>query len=58
MAVQTAEYLQEQSRHEGVKVVDATDADDAVEACLHHVLSTLFTARLDRAAAADSSEPA
>lgn len=46
------DYLQDQSRHEGVKLIDATDADDAVEACLHHVLSTLFTARLDRAAAA------
>lgn len=48
------DYLLEQSRHEGVKVIDATDADDAVEACLHHVLSTLFTARLDRQAAAGS----
>ncbi len=46
------DYLLEQSRHEGVQVIDATDADDAVEACLHHVLSTLFTARLDPGAVA------
>lgn len=40
------DYLIGQARHEGVPVIDATDADDAVEAGLHHVLTTMFATRL------------
>ena len=41
------DYLIEQAELDGVPVIDATDADDAVEAALHHVLSSLFASRLN-----------
>lgn len=40
------DYLIGQASHEGMPVIDATDADDAVEAALHYVLSSLVSSRL------------
>lgn len=47
------DYLMDQARNSGTAIIDADDFDDAVEAALHHVLGTLFSARLARAEATD-----
>jgi len=39
------DYLMDQARYAGTTIIDATDFDSAVEASLHHVLSSLFAGR-------------
>lgn len=40
------DYLMDQARYAGTVIIDATDFDAAVEASLHHVLSSLFAGRV------------